>query len=99
VLAARGDRTELAQLLRTFGDETGLAEEEQVTLAILGAVAAQDPAAASNAFASIECVFAQMRLELGVLAVRLGALDAEQRARLVELARADSLWAARAGEL
>jgi tetratricopeptide (TPR) repeat protein len=99
VLAARGDRTELTQVLQAFADETGLADDEQVTLAILGAVAAGDPAAAASAFGNIERVFAQMRIELGILAVRLGALDADQRARLAELARADPLWAERSGEL
>jgi hypothetical protein len=40
-----------------------------------------------------------MRLEFAVLAARLGALDREQRGRLIELARADPLWSTRVSEL
>jgi hypothetical protein len=40
-----------------------------------------------------------MRLELAVLASRLDSLDADLRARLVEQAGADPIWAARISEL
>jgi eukaryotic-like serine/threonine-protein kinase len=99
VLAARGDVSELAELLSTFSGEDDLGEDEQVALAILRAVAAGDRAALAAAFGRADVVFAQMRLELGVLASRAGALDDARRAQLVELARGDTLWAARIGEL
>ena len=49
--------------------------------------------------ARYEGVFAQMRLELGVLASRQNALSDEQRDALRALAGKDPVWAARIGEL
>jgi hypothetical protein len=99
VLAARDERPELAEILVTFAEESDLGEDDQAVLGVLQAVAAADKAGLAAAIRGTETVFAQLRLELGVLAARAGALDPDQRSRLIELARADSLWSARAGEL
>jgi hypothetical protein len=99
VLAARADRADLLEVLATFDGETGLGDDEQVTLAILRAVAADDRAAMAEALGGLDSVFAQMRIELGILAARLGALDEKQRGELMDLARADTLWAVRVSEL
>lgn len=99
VLAARDNRGELTDLLATFAREEGLSEDDEVTLAVLRAVAAGDQPGLAAAFRRTASLFAQLRLELAVLAARLGALDPAERGDLLDLARSDSLFAGRAEEL
>ena len=47
----------------------------------------------------LDTVFAQMRIELGVLLARENALPREQGERLRELAGADPVWVSRVREL
>jgi hypothetical protein len=99
VLAARDERGELSEILETFAAEADLSEEERVTLEVLQAVATGDPAAMASAIGGVtETIFLQLRLELGVLAARQGVLPPHLRQALIEVARADPLWASRAGE-
>jgi hypothetical protein len=97
VLAAAGDREELSEILATFASDT-LGDDDQATLPVLQAIAAGDRAALEAAIIGTEGVFAQMRLELGALAATHGALPAEMRSQLHELARTDPVWKARIGE-
>jgi tetratricopeptide (TPR) repeat protein len=97
VLAARDERAELADVLATFEGEADLADEEKVTLSILRAIGDREALAA--AASGLDGVFAQMRLELAILASREGALPPDLREGLIELAKADPLWQGRIGEL
>jgi hypothetical protein len=99
VLAARDELAELADVLATFEKEDDLADEEQVALSILRAIANGDLAALAAAVTGLDGVFAQMRLELAALASRRVALPPELRQGLIELAKADPLWTSRIGEL
>ncbi|NVB85246.1 MAG: hypothetical protein HOV81_43175, partial [Kofleriaceae bacterium] len=99
VLAARNDRVELRSVLATFDAETDLADDERITLAVLRALAADDNAALARAISEIDAVFAQLRLELAVMAARRSTLPDDVRPGLIELAREDPLWAGRIGEL
>jgi eukaryotic-like serine/threonine-protein kinase len=99
VLAARDDRAELQEILGTFDGEQDLGSDEQATLAVLRALAANDNAELAAAICRSDDLYAGLRIELGVLAARRGVLDEERRNRLIELARNDLLWSARIGEL
>ena len=99
VLAARGERDELAAVLATLAGEAGLTDEERATLAVLDAVARDDGEALRRAIGETATAFAQLRLELGALAAARSALPEALRTELRALAAADPLWAARAGEL
>jgi hypothetical protein len=99
VLAARDELAELADVLATFEKEDDLADEEQVALSILRAIANGDLAALAAAVTGLDGVFAQMRLELAALASRRVTLPPELRQGLIELAKADPLWTSRIGEL
>jgi tetratricopeptide (TPR) repeat protein len=98
VLAAKGLRPELRALLETFDADGEPGDEERVVLAILGAVANGDAGGWGQGIPQLASLFTQLRLEMGVLAARAGQLPADARADLVELARADPLWAPRANE-
>lgn len=98
VLAATGLRDELRALLETFAADGEPGEEERVVLAILGAIANHSDAGWQDGVAQLASLFTQLRLEMGVLAARAGQLPPEARAELVEVARADPLWAPRAHE-
>jgi hypothetical protein len=61
-------------------------------------VAANDLAALGAAVAGIDSLFQGLRLELGLLAAKHGALPATARDTLIELAKSDPIWTARIGE-
>ena len=98
VLAARGDREELADVLTTFAADEALDQTDSVTLAILRAVATvADEAGWRAAVVGLDSVFQHLRLELARLA--RGHLDPIMRAEVIELARRDPIWSRRIGEL
>jgi hypothetical protein len=99
VLAARGDRTELDDMLAAFAAEADLGDDDRAVVAVLRALAAGDRPGLAAAIGGTDQLYTGLRLELGVLAARAGGLDPDQRVALLELARADSLWSARVGEL
>jgi hypothetical protein len=99
VLAARDDREELGKILTTFDNEHGLGTDDQATLAVLRAIAGDDAAGLGAAICRTDDLYGGLRIELGVLAARRGALDDDRRQQLIELARDDLLWSARIGEL
>ena len=98
VCAARGELADLAEVLATFEREDDLGDDERATIRVLQAIASGDRDALRAAVSGLDGVFAQMRLELGVLAAQRGALPADLRQALVELAKTDPVWASRAGE-
>lgn len=98
VLAAAGDREELSEILATFATDQ-LGDDDKATLPVLQAIAGGDRAALEAAILGTDGVFAQMRLELGALAAKHGALPTDLRTQLVELAHTDPVWKGRIGEL
>ena len=98
VLAARGDREELAEVLATFDADEGLDRSDAAVLAILRAVAtAADPELWQIALAGLDSLFLQLRLELARLA--RDHLAPAVRAEMSELARRDPVWSRRVDEL
>jgi len=98
VHAARDERAELAEVLATFDGET-LGDEDRVTLEFLRAVASDDRPTIEATLPKTTGLFLQLRLELGALAARRGALSDALRSELVALARTDPVWSARLDEL
>jgi eukaryotic-like serine/threonine-protein kinase len=99
VLAARDDRNALQEILASFDSELELGADDQATLAVLRTLAADDSDGLRAAICRTDDLYAGLRIELGVLAARRGALDDDRRKRLIELAREDLLWSARISEL
>jgi tetratricopeptide (TPR) repeat protein len=96
VLAARGDRDELTQLVATFDPVDAIRDEDTLITAALRAVLGGDW---RPIVAAIDLAFVQLRLEVAQLAAREGQLTEPTRTHLVELARTDPIWSRRAHEL
>jgi tetratricopeptide (TPR) repeat protein len=96
VLAARGDRDELTQVVATFDPVDAIRDEDTLVTAALRAVLGGDW---RPVVAAIDLAFVQLRLEVAQLAAREGQLTEPTRTHLVELARADPIWSRRAHEL
>jgi len=98
VLAALDERRELAELLETFQAEAGLTDDEEALIAVLRGVAFGDEEAWRLGLAALPSLFVQLRVEVGLLAVRHKRLNDSLRAEIIALARTDGLWARRVAE-
>ena len=98
VLAAREDWDDLDDVLSTFDAEDDLGDEDLATLQLLRGVAGDNPAAIGDALPGTDTLFQQLRIELGLLAAKRGALPPTTRDTLIEIARKDPIWAARIDE-
>ena len=100
VLAARGDRDELAPLLATLAAEP--AGDDATELAILRATVEPEmwdsALAALGTGKSLELYAVSLRLELYHLAARAGRLGEELRQEAARLAATDPFWSRRVGE-
>ncbi|MBL0213837.1 MAG: protein kinase [Myxococcales bacterium] len=92
ILAARGDRAELALVLATFANEETSGDEGAV-LGVLRIIAGDRAAPMWDiALAATDLVFVQLRLEVWQLAASHHALDEDRRTQARALAAADPVW-------
>ncbi|MGE3769196.1 MAG: hypothetical protein AB7L94_43490, partial [Kofleriaceae bacterium] len=102
VLAARGELTELREVLASFSGEVVGEHDLQSakTLEVLHALATNGSADVwEKALDGTEPVFVQLRLELWMLAARHGRLSDTRTVIARDLAAADPLWRRRIHEL
>ncbi len=99
ILAALGERVELADVVATFANEE-LGGDEAAVLGVLRIISGdRDAPMWDIALAATDEVFLQLRLEVWQLAARHGALDPDRRDRARALAAEDPVWRHRISEL
>ena len=95
VLAAKGDREELATILALLATEE-LPDADRRALAVLACVRDRAPHEAwQRALADTEDLSSELRLELAHLAIRDGHLEPQLRDHMREVARLHPIWARR----
>ena len=94
ILAARGDKAQLAVILGVLAAAGSLSPAEQATLDLLACAATDAPAERWDALlvAGIDQLTVENRLELGQLALRQDALSQERRHELAALQSKHPLW-------